>query len=543
MGTYSNLVPGGVCNSIYLEEDPPWQAYEETDGTFTTTYEVSTDTDYGTARYTAEFRFDLPASVNVSNVTITANVYPSFNAQGTLYASITNYNGGSGGTSTSAQSASVTGIDAQRTFSFSGISFGNTNSFYVKFWSDNLAGGSPTRYESVGVGVIRANVLYTDPQQPRVTATSPSAQIFSDWESFTYQWSVSNGTQTQAVVQESTDNSNWINVGAVSGSGTNLSGTARYTASSGSSQSYSWRVVATFSDGTTKTSGSLSYSVLAPPPEPDYPPSVSNISTTPVQPSGLPSTFSSVYIANVSKCKVQASVSAGTYAIREVYFSYPGVEKVSMTYDSTARKYVGTTPLALSATTQTITITVTAVDTSGYYTAETVNVTVTPYADPTLTVNTLYRSNAQGAEDNTGQYYKIKVTASCSSVQSKNYITSLKAGVKNGTQHTLSSGSTYTFGPELPNEDLVYVIHISVTDYVGHETWIERSLAGRLRDVVFKRDVNRKTAHVGVGMTPDGNARTTVQLPPNGTIIIGGQDLIAWLQSKLGEDFPGWDQS
>lgn len=541
MGTYSNLVPSGVCNSIYFEEDPPWQAYEETSGTFTTSYEVSTDTNYGTARYTAEFRFDLPASVNVSYVTITANVYPSFNAQGTLYASITNYNGGSGGTSTSAQSASVTGIDAQRTFSFSGISFGNTNSFYVKFWSDNLVGGSPTRYESVGVGVIRANVLYTDPPQPRVTIGGPSGLTFSDGQSFQYTWTVSNGTQTQAVVQESTDNSSWSNVGTVSGSGTSLSGTARYTASSGAQQVF-WRVVVTFSGGTTVTSSSASYSIQEPyvPPEPDYPPSVSNISTTPVQPSGLPATFSSVYIANVSKCKVQASISAGTNAIREVYFSYPGVEKVSMTYDSTARKYVGTTPLALSSS---VSITVTAVDTSGYWTAsDPIKVSVAVYADPTLTVNTLYRCDALGAEDNTGQYYKIQVTATCSSVQNKNSITSLTAGVKNGqTTHNLTNGQFHTFGPELPNEDLVYVIHISVTDYVGHETWIERSLAGRLRDVVFKRDVQHETAHVGVGMTPDWNARTTVQLPPNGTIIIGGQDLISWLQNTLGESFPGWD--
>lgn len=538
MGTYSNLVPGGVCNSEYILIDgPEWQTYEETSGGFTTTYEVSTDTDYGTARYTAEFRFDLPASVEISYITISLNVYPSFNAQGTLYASITNYNGGSGGTSTSAKTTSVTGTDGQRTIAFSGISFGKTNSFYVTFWSDDLRGNSPTRYESVGVGVIRANVLYTDPPQPRVTITGPTAGVFEAGTSFSYSWSVSNGTQTSAVIQESSDGSSWTTTRNVSGSTTSVSETA-----SGVGLHY-WRVVVTFSGGTTVTSSNGQYSVTEPyvPPEPDEPPYVGNISTTPVQPDSLPATFSSVYIANVSKCKVQASVSAGTYSIREVYFSYPGVEKVSMTYDSTARKYVGTTPLALSATTQTITITVTAVDTSGYYTSETVNVTVTPYADPTLTINTLIRCDAQGAEDNTGQYYKIKVTAGCSSVQNKNSITSLKAGVKNGTQHTLSSGSTYTFGPELPNEDLVYVIHISVTDYVGHETWIERSLAGRLRDVVFKRDVQRKTAHVGVGMTPDGNTRTTVQLPPNGTIIIGGQDLISWLQETLGESFPGWN--
>lgn len=533
MGTYSNLIPQ------YAFYGGEWKAYEDrSDDFLTESYTVVYDRGlYPSDVEHALFRFDLPATVNIRSVSIQFKVDGYNDATGTVYGFLVNYAGGQDGATSTEASATVEASEVSRSFSFTGINFGETNSFYVNFYG--VLSSSQSRSEAE-VSLIRANVLYTDPLQPSVTATSPSAQVFSDGESFTYQWSVSNGTQTDAVVQESSNGSGWSTVASLYGGSTSISGTARYTASSGSSQSYSWRVVVTFSDGTTKTSGSLSYSVLAPPPEPDYPPSIGSTSTSPVQPSGLPATFSSVYIANVSKCKVQASVSAGTYSIREVYFSYPGVEKVSMTYDSTARKYVGTTPLALSSS---VSITVTAVDTSGYWTAsDPITVSVAVYADPPLTINTLYRCNAQGAEDNTGQYYKIKVTASCSSIDGKNYITSLTAGVKNGeTTHNLTNGQFHTFGPELPNEDLVYVIHISVTDYVGHETWIERSLAGRLRDVVFKRDVQHETAHVGVGMTPDGNTRTTVQLPPNGTIIIGGQDLIAWLQNTLGESFPGWD--
>lgn len=366
---------------------------------------------------------------------------------------------------------------------------------------------------------------------PSITPVQPWGDVIYADQAILFSWNVSNATQASAYLYYSTNGgSTWTLL-------TSLSSSTQYPASANtfSAGQIYWKVSVTDTNGKSAESSPVSFTVMEPyvPPTPDDPPTVGSVSVSPIN-SGLDADFASTAIAGISRCRVQASVSKGTNNISRVYLTYPEYSgSIAMTLSG--GYYVGETTLALS---QSTTFTVTAVDTEGYYDSDTTSISVEPYAAPTIRVNTLIRCDASGAEDGSGTYFLINAAASCSSVDGKNYIVSnsFTARVKNSSNYVqvTNNENTRSNVGELVNEDAVYVIVVAVTDHVGSTSSVEIGLAGKLRDVVFKRDTTHNTAHVGIGMSPAGGDETSIQLPPGGKIIIGGQDITAWLRSQIG---------
>lgn len=273
----------------------------------------------------------------------------------------------------------------------------------------------------------------------------------------------------------------------------------------------------------------------------DEAPSIYSITTEISQPSGLPSKFSGYGIAGVSKCLVRAVVRADR-AISSVYFRYTDYTGTTRTVSMSrlpniVDEYEGTTPTAVAA--GSTVFTVTAVDSAGESGSGNGTLSgVYAYSSPSVSVAGLQRVNSSSVETETGQYYRIKVSESHSSINGQNTV-SITAGVKgSSTRQTISAGSwTRSNSAVLTNEDLVYVITVIITDDVGNSQTVEASVNGRLRDFVMKRNVSAKSSHFAVGMTPDanqGSGVSSIQLPANAKIIIGGQDITAWLRNQIG---------
>jgi hypothetical protein len=202
--------------------------------------------------------------------------------------------------------------------------------------------------------------------------------------------------------------------------------------------------------------------------------------------------------------------------------------------------YEGTTPTPLNGNTA---FTVYALDSIGQIaSAEAAPITnVKPYSAPYVTIENCYRCSAQGAPQDGGPRYMIRATAHYSSVDSKNGVSVflVKADGTN-TWNPLSSGALMGPYEGTPDANEVYTLTVRLTDTVGTSVDTAVSLAAALRDFVMKRGSGG--AHLGIGMTPQVSAysgRSTIQLPPNGKILVGGVDLIAWLETNVG-DFPGW---
>ena len=391
-----------------------------------------------------------------------------------------------------------------------------------------------------------------------LTGKSPNMASYYPDDKIEFSWTVEGGSQETAFLEYSTDNEHWSRISGNPGQNNKLD---KYGRDFGPGLYY-WRVTVSLDEYSnyTKTSDPLLFTVLRsqstpvdptpidPTPEPiipdpvivyDVPPSINEVTVSVVQPSEFHSDFDGVYVAGYSKCRVRVEATVGTYALTSTsaVFTYTGYSQAVRMTKVSGGEYEGTTPTALSGNT---TITVTVIDEGGGMASKTVSVSVIPYAPPTIRVTNYIRCDSQGDAEEGGKYFRVEAIANCSDVDNLNRITSFQAGVLGGTMHDFSNGSVLS-GEELSDENAVYVISVTATDLAGGQANIQLSLAGKLRDVVFKRDMQNYTAHVGVGMAPTGGAVTTIELPPNGDIKIGGQSLIAWLQTQIENNFPGWN--
>ena len=234
--------------------------------------------------------------------------------------------------------------------------------------------------------------------------------------------------------------------------------------------------------------------------------------------------FPDTWIAGYSKARVAVSVTLPTgAAVSSVKLSYPSGSTVTMSYNSSTGKYEGTTAAALTANT---TLTVTVTDVRGLSASRTVTVSdVTPYSNPYISLQSLFRCDSGGAAADGGEYYSIKVVANYYTNLSGNEITLLTAKVKNGTASSISSNVTSILSG-LTNPDSAYTIVVSVQDKVSNVITREFPLAGAHHD--FQLLYAGGHTHFGVGMAPastlNGAALScdTIQLPSGAKIIIGG---------------------
>lgn len=266
----------------------------------------------------------------------------------------------------------------------------------------------------------------------------------------------------------------------------------------------------------------------------DMQPSVGTPTATIVQGPSAAQEYPNTYIAGISKVKVSAAISRNTnaaYKVNGIVLRFAGGTDVYMTESQqTPGLFEGTTAAPI---TQDTVFTVIATDVRNLSGQNTVSVTgVVPYTEPSVTVLDLYRCDSTGAQENGGEYFKIRVNANYNTDLSGNAITVLTAGVKNGTAHDILAGQSGTAqGPfhDTTDRKKAYLIEIIVKDKVSGEVKREITLEGMLRNFVLKR--SRDGTYFAIGTTPSrASGESSIEIPEHGSFLAGGNEYGAFEQ-------------
>lgn len=283
----------------------------------------------------------------------------------------------------------------------------------------------------------------------------------------------------------------------------------------------------------------------------DMNPSVSAVSLEIVQSGNAATYFPDTYLANISKCKISATVATGSNAaIRTVKATYSGGQSggVTLTYNSSTGKYEGTT----AALTTSVTFTVTATDQRGLTGSRTSSqVTVVQYSKPAININAslTYRCNSSGTQESGGAYWRACATATYYTNLSGNSLLQFKVQINTGTTVNLSSGvQTAVQGGSL-NRTTNYTLTFTIQDKVSDPITKTFTLESVTRNVVIKR--NSTGTSVGIGTTPQRTAGSAAELPLAGDFLMGGipaQALVvpyssATDGSSFGKDFLNINQT
>lgn len=187
-------------------------------------------------------------------------------------------------------------------------------------------------------------------------------------------------------------------------------------------------------------------------------PTISSLTATVV--SGL----NGLYVQGKSKVTLACSATMASGATVTSY-AFSG-QNMSVTSTSSS----ATSNIITKEGTQTYTVVVT--DSRGRYATKTVNITVYPYAVPTINTFTVQRCNSSGVLATDGTYAKISVTTSHSPVNANNTASVTLSYVVNGTTTTKSLASaatnatntyTGTYGGSF-NISTKYPLTITITD-------------------------------------------------------------------------------
>ena len=252
----------------------------------------------------------------------------------------------------------------------------------------------------------------------------------------------------------------------------------------------------------------------------DMNPSVSNITLEIVQSGNAATYFPSTYLANISKCKVSATVTSGSNAtISSVKLSYSGGATVTMTYNSTTGKYEGTT----AALTTNVSFTVTATDSRGLTGSGTSSsVTVVQYSKPAINISSAYtyRCNSSGTQESGGAYWRAMATATYYTSLSGNSLLQFKVAINTGTTVNLTSGTQTAVQGGTLNSTTNYTLTFTIQDKVSEAITKTFVLESITRNIVGKRNSTGTT--VGVGTTPTRTAGSAIELPIAGDFLQGG---------------------
>ena len=283
----------------------------------------------------------------------------------------------------------------------------------------------------------------------------------------------------------------------------------------------------------------------------DMAPSVTAVTLEIVQSGNAATYFPSTYLANISKCKISATVATGSNAaIRTVKATYSGGPSagVTLTYNSSTGKYEGTTP----APTTSVSFTVTATDARGLtgYRASS-QVTVVQYNKPTINISSAYtyRCDSSGTQESGGAYWRAMATASYYTSLSGNSLLQFKVTINTGTSVNLTSGvQTAVQGGSL-NRTANYTLTFTIQDKVSDPITKTFVLESVTRNVVIKR--NSTGTSVGVGTTPTKTAGSGIELPLTGDFLLGGLQALSLIKphtdaldgSTFGKDFLNINQN
>lgn len=259
-------------------------------------------------------------------------------------------------------------------------------------------------------------------------------------------------------------------------------------------------------------------------------PSVGSVTLSPVQPQGLPQDFAGRYIAGITSVRVRAtvtvdSIATGTHTLR---LSWPGSAGITRSFTGSSYTLdAQTTPVTENGS-----ITVTVTDSLGATGSGSAALNeVLPYVPPSAEIQELGRCDAQGALQEGGAYYRINAIARIYTELEGNAVTKFTACLNGqSTPDNLTSGVTSILGGSM-DAVAAYTVTVTIQDRVTGEQRREFRLAGLLRDFVLKRYGH--FSHLGIGCTPTQQSGCSIQLPAGGSLIIGGQDIIAALLARI----------
>ena len=249
----------------------------------------------------------------------------------------------------------------------------------------------------------------------------------------------------------------------------------------------------------------------------------------------LTGNFPSTYIAGYTKVKVEVELTAknnATFPAHGVKLSYPGGTSVDMVLNSQTGKYwPDNADHAVGPITANTTFTVTATDSRGLTSSQTVSVNnVVPYVRPTIAVSAAdtYRCNSSGTQVDGGTYYRVKATAQMYTTNlSGNTVHSFTVQIKNsGSAHTITSGTQSSPFSGMSNADSAYTIVFTLQDKVSAAVTLEYRLPGAMHDFMLTRGTDGQGAHASVGMAPSvSTGKSSIELPEGGRLMIGGKHI------------------
>lgn len=193
------------------------------------------------------------------------------------------------------------------------------------------------------------------------------------------------------------------------------------------------------------------------------------------------SAFNSQYLKGVSKVKLTASSASPSTGSQITSYSFSG-NNISKTASSTATSYNVTSDLLTVAGTNTYTVKVT--DKRGRTTTKTINITVVDYSPPTVKLN-VGRYTSSGTSDNFGDYGRMSVTGSWSSVSGNSWTLTLKQKKKTASSYTtVNTWSSQTASSVSKTSDLftadvdsAYDCQATITDAVGKSSTVTIALS------------------------------------------------------------------
>jgi len=261
-------------------------------------------------------------------------------------------------------------------------------------------------------------------------------------------------------------------------------------------------------------------------------PVIGTVSLSPVQPESVPARFAGDYIASVTQARISANVQVheSNRGQTRVALSWPGGTVITRMYAGTAFTVTLDTPPVTENTAFTLLVS----DSNGRQTSAVKTLAgVLPYTLPTVTVRELGRCDAEGTITEGGAYVRLNAEANVYTSLDGNSLKKLTAALDGGTETPLQSGVTAIIGGALDINGACTVV-LTVQDQISGEIRRSFRLAGRLRDFVLKRGSGG--SHLGIGCTPEAAAGvSTVQLPENGRLLIGGEDVLGALYALLGD--------
>lgn len=217
-----------------------------------------------------------------------------------------------------------------------------------------------------------------------------------------------------------------------------------------------------------------------------------------------------VWIQKYSKARVTFTPSKVTTQYNATISSF-SVTLGSTTYTaSNNRADTG----VISTTSASLVCTVT--DSRGQTASETLNITLNPYSNPTLSDISIFRCNSSGVADEDSSYVSAKATATISSLANENTLTlvaqSRTVGGAWSAQTAMTSGSVTLLSGISP--DATYEIRITLTDRLGNTATYTQSLSTRAWAMKFRPTGN------GVAFGKAAESDNALELGNNWTLVL-----------------------